>query len=135
MGTNYYLRINNCEPCGRYDQIHVGKSSAGWSFGFRGHLHKLMNDQHPDWGYDHQSPFGYPITSRADWAKAFTDTNGHLYDEYGSHIPDPLTWLNNLTPPDDQQIAKEIRHGRERYRGRSDWDDPERFRFTADEFS
>lgn len=32
MGTNYYARINKCESCGRFDKIHIGKSSIGWRF-------------------------------------------------------------------------------------------------------
>ena len=32
MGKNYYARINICECCGRYDEIHIGKSSFGWRF-------------------------------------------------------------------------------------------------------
>ena len=35
MGTNYYTKINNCDKCGRYDKIHLGKSSAGWQFYFQ----------------------------------------------------------------------------------------------------
>lgn len=31
MGTNYYWRIKNCDKCGRYEDVHVGKSSAGWT--------------------------------------------------------------------------------------------------------
>lgn len=36
MSTNYYQRINICEHCNRYDEIHLGKSSSGWTFGFHG---------------------------------------------------------------------------------------------------
>jgi len=32
MGTNYYARINTCNNCGRYTEIHIGKSSCGWRF-------------------------------------------------------------------------------------------------------
>ena len=32
MGTNYYIRENECIYCGRYDEIHLGKSSGGWQF-------------------------------------------------------------------------------------------------------
>ncbi len=34
MGTNYYLTEKPpCECCGReYEQLHIGKSSAGWTF-------------------------------------------------------------------------------------------------------
>ena len=35
MGTNYYTKLNNCEKCGRYDEIHLGKSSGGWQFSFQ----------------------------------------------------------------------------------------------------
>ena len=34
MGTNYYLRYNFCPYCGRYDEVHIGKASAGWKFVF-----------------------------------------------------------------------------------------------------
>ena len=32
MGTNYYAKLNDCEYCGRYDEMHLGKSSSGWCF-------------------------------------------------------------------------------------------------------
>jgi len=33
MGTNYYIHLNTCNLCGRSDpEIHLGKSSFGWSF-------------------------------------------------------------------------------------------------------
>ena len=34
MGTNFYIRYNKCSCCDRYDELHVGKSSYGWSFSF-----------------------------------------------------------------------------------------------------
>ena len=34
MGTNYYLRYNLCSHCNRYEEIHIGKRSAGWKFLF-----------------------------------------------------------------------------------------------------
>jgi len=37
MGTNYYARINICEHCKRYNEIHIGKSSFGWKFGIEMH--------------------------------------------------------------------------------------------------
>jgi hypothetical protein len=34
MGTNYYLRFQECEHCGHTPQeVHLGKSSLGWTFG------------------------------------------------------------------------------------------------------
>lgn len=35
MGTNYYVIENYCDHCKRGDQRHIGKSSAGWTFGLR----------------------------------------------------------------------------------------------------
>lgn len=35
MGTNYYLKYNECKCCNRFDQIHLGKSSGGWKFTFQ----------------------------------------------------------------------------------------------------
>jgi len=38
MGTNYYTKdkTNECECCGRgVENIHLGKSSAGWNFSFQ----------------------------------------------------------------------------------------------------
>jgi hypothetical protein len=32
MSCNYYARIKHCPFCGRNDQIHLGKSSIGWTF-------------------------------------------------------------------------------------------------------
>ena len=34
MGTNYYIRYNQCDCCGRYNEFHIGKSSLGWEFTF-----------------------------------------------------------------------------------------------------
>lgn len=119
MGTNYYLRIRACEPCGRYDEIHVGKS--GWLF--RAYPHRLMNPKHPDWGYDPASPFGYPIESLADWRKAII--HGRLFDEYGREIDDPLAWLDGFRPPTD--VAERWSDG--------DYLDSEGFQFSARPFS
>jgi hypothetical protein len=30
MGTNYYVHVNLCDQCNRSEEIHLGKSSAGW---------------------------------------------------------------------------------------------------------
>ncbi len=38
MGTNYYHRKDDvCPTCGREDEdVHIGKSSGGWTFSFHG---------------------------------------------------------------------------------------------------
>lgn len=35
MGTNFYAIYNKCEHCGRSDEMHLGKQSAGWRFTFQ----------------------------------------------------------------------------------------------------
>jgi hypothetical protein len=38
MGTNYYAQIGKCQTCGRFEEeIHIGKSSAGWRFNIEIH--------------------------------------------------------------------------------------------------
>lgn len=56
MGTNYYTVLNYCDHCGRGDKIHIGKSSMGWTFGFRGYTSL----------YDPDGP-GIIIKSYQDW--------------------------------------------------------------------
>lgn len=141
MGTNYYWHeacAGPCEHCG-LQPVHVGKSSAGWSFGFRAYKHEIVDDEHPDWGYRFESPFGYPILSRADWRRVFTERTGELIDEYGQKVDHPLVWLDNLKPPDGGQRAKEW--SREwmgpywRLDADREWRDEDGFRFYAGEFS
>ena len=61
MGTNYYHKRNICPTCGRHDEAHIGKSSFGWQFSFRGYSE---------------------IRSYKDWIKEL-ENNGTIYDEYG----------------------------------------------------
>jgi len=35
MGTNYYAKLDECDKCKRYKEIHLGKSSYGWAFHFQ----------------------------------------------------------------------------------------------------
>ncbi len=35
MGTNYYVKKDTCDTCGRHEEIHLGKSSWGWQFSFQ----------------------------------------------------------------------------------------------------
>lgn len=64
MGTNYYWRKNICESCKRYEEIHIGKSSFGWTFSFHG------TDE---------------IRSYKDWIKKL-ESEGEIYDEYDEKI-------------------------------------------------
>ncbi len=69
MGTNYFHRTNICEHCGRYNERHIGKSSAGWQFSFRGY-----RDEYHE---------GVPeIRSYSCWL-ALLENSGKIFNEYG----------------------------------------------------
>jgi hypothetical protein len=67
MGTNYYVEAEpSCQTCGRgYEQIHIGKSSAGWVF----HLHVYPEDG---------------IHDLADWQQRWKGKT--IRDEYGRKV-------------------------------------------------
>jgi len=48
LGTNYYWQESEpCAACGRgYEQVHVGKSSAGWCFSL--HVSNHCVDRAPE---------------------------------------------------------------------------------------
>lgn len=134
MGTNFYWHddalvcMNACDHCAADAVIHVGKRSAGWSFGFRA------------WTED--SLFEFEIRSRADWRKVFTDRAGSLVDEYGRVEEDPVAWLEALQPPDAVQINWENaqRSGWDssfysKHFADREWRDSDGFHFGAYEFS
>lgn len=68
MGTNYYARINECEWCGRYKRLKLGKSSAGWCFTLR---------VYPEKG----------ISTLDDLIEFLDDNMAKIYDEYERKIP------------------------------------------------
>ena len=70
MGMNYYHRINICDHCNRYDEKHIGKSSAGWEFSFQGYT---PEDNRP------------VILSFKDWKRELKNT-GKIFDEDGEEI-------------------------------------------------
>ena len=68
MGTNYYLRRDACQHCGRSDdERHIGKSSAGWCFS----LHVI-----PEEG----------INNLDDWKREFARPNARIFNEYHEEI-------------------------------------------------
>ena len=88
MGTNYYLRMNWCECCGRGDDIHIGKSSGGWCFSL------------------HVDPFKN-INSLADWQTLWNETvlggidgkvkhKNVIYNEY-NEVVKPEEMMNIIT--------------------------------------
>ena len=79
MGTNYYAELDDCKYCGRSsDRIHIGKSSAGWTFGFRGYR--------DSWELD------TTIESEEDWREWLSITPHIIRDEYGNIFTDTEFW-------------------------------------------
>lgn len=106
MGTNYYLRHEPCEHCGRSDEeIHLGKSSLGWTFSFR--------------AYPDADP---PVIDFASWRKQLE--TGTIWDEYGQQA----------TPEDLAVLIEQKRSGRDDLY-RDDFRDEDGNRFIPGEFS
>ena len=75
MSTNYYVHVDTCSKCNRYDKFHIGKSSAGWSFSFHGEREEETG----------RTPMGKAIVSFEDW-KPFLK-HGKIFNEYGEGVP------------------------------------------------
>jgi sulfite reductase beta subunit-like hemoprotein len=75
MGTNYYIRTpgceNGCSHCTEAELIHLGKSSAGWRFGFY-----IPPDCPREAAYE-------AWTVRLE---AHLRLGGHIEDEYGVRV-------------------------------------------------
>lgn len=67
MGTNYYVKTNDCKCCGRNDEKHIGKSSGGWAFA----LHVYPEDG---------------INNLDDWLKILSANPNSIKDEYEKSI-------------------------------------------------
>ncbi len=63
MGTNYYYQTEICPHCKRSEELHIGKSSAGWVFLFQAH-------EDPE------------IKSFQDYLNYFEKTPGKIMSEY-----------------------------------------------------
>lgn len=125
--TDYLYRTDTCAACTHYTEIRIGDVTPGWSFRFRGYPHDV---------------FGFPVRSRADWRRAFTERPGEVWDEYGHRVGDaldadgfpvcdmtPLVWLDALDAPDDAQVRREDELADYSWSGGRGWRDTEGFRF------
>jgi len=73
MGTNYYLHRDVCPHCGRGGSVlHIGKSSHGWTFSFR--------------GYDADKGDPVTVKSADEWAELMDEHGSLIKDEYGDAI-------------------------------------------------
>jgi hypothetical protein len=117
VGTNYYLRHKACEHCQRaQSDLHIGKSSGGWVFGFRAYA-------------AHRDGEGGDVAIRnaKDWAgriDAVVGAGGWIVDEYDRHV----------TVEDFWALVKS-KQGKHCELYDDDYIDDEGFRFTPREFS
>lgn len=68
MGTNFYLKTDICDKCGRgHEKKHIGKSSAGWCFA----LHVIPEES---------------INELSDWERLWNLPTSQIFDEYGTTL-------------------------------------------------
>jgi hypothetical protein len=118
MGTNYYVRKNHCECCGRSDQeYHIGKSSYGWAFTFQGY----------PWMH---------LTSWQQWKEFLKDEV--IVDEYGE-VMQYEKFVQMLETYKAPGYVREDGHVNSRhndqYKSERDWTDDDGYSFTTTEFS
>ncbi len=107
MGTNYYHRTSICRSCGRCDERHIGKSSGGWTFSFRGY---------PEDG----------IKSWQDWL-LILKAGGKIYNEYGDQIS-----IRDFIKLVKSKSKNKLNHSKECPEG--NWLDRELNSFSSSEF-
>lgn len=127
MGTNYYVATNHCEHCNRFsEEYHIGKSSYGWSFTFRGYRHRDT------------------LTSWSEWKEYLKDKI--IIDEYGERMDYEsfVDMIETWKAPDyvDPRGRKNLHHNDEikkdtysTFNPQYDWDDEQGYAFSSREFS
>lgn len=121
MGTNYYHRTNICEHCGHYDQHHIGKSSAGWTFSFHG-------EKDPD---PETNPLGGVVESYADWLERLK-AGGKIFNEYEEEVTLPEFMLTVDRKRDEPNNHTDAMQTSDSARN---WHDAEGHSFSEGEFS
>ncbi len=103
MGTNFYLHEKpDCSECHRpFRALHVGKSSAGWTFC----LHVI-----PDIG----------INDLPDWEKRWSQPGVIIRDEYGEAVA-PEEMRRRITER-ASGLNRQSAHSRDATPGAGTWD-------------
>ena len=85
MGTNFYVKEGHCCPtCGTPSEVHhIGKSSGGWRFVFRGYRE-------------------FDLTSAKAWLSHLVDRT--IVDEYGKHW-DMTDFVDLIRSKQDGRVA------------------------------
>ena len=82
MGTNYYLQKDYCKSCKRYERIHIGKSSYGWTFSFRGYSPENYSSEIIK---ECKTSFDR-IISYKHWLGFIKESKFKIIDEYGGKV-------------------------------------------------
>lgn len=73
MGTNYYAQVNTCKECNKPEyELHIGKLSWGWSFGFRGYTKHQVTEN-----------VELNLDTWEKWKAFLSEGNVKIVDEYG----------------------------------------------------
>lgn len=128
MGTNYYAERDVCPHCHRgRDRLHIGKSSAGWTFSFQAYNGTETWD-------------GEDIHSWKRWQELLLATpRVRIFDEYDRHVS--IDALQGLVA--DKASTTELKHAdymnqlppHKRHHPGSDWLDDDGHSFSIGEFS
>ena len=126
MSTNYYVAKNKCDCCNRYDkEYHIGKSSWGWAFSFRGYRYPPAAEY-------------ADLDSWKKWKEYLKDQQ--IVDEYGDAIDyaDFVNLIETVKSPGyiRQDGKKNLSHNSGNwFNPEYDWDDEAGYSFTSREFS
>lgn len=128
MGTNYYWQYNECLSCKRFDRLHIGKSSGGWQFNFRGYR---------DYNIEfHGVAVNINIRSWKDWQDLIRKGNGKIVNEYGEEVT--LQYLmENVETPERKKMLNFYDYCTKNHPEMKDdiWKDEEGYSFHDREFS
>ncbi len=99
MSTNYFAILNHCECCNRSNKLHIGKSSWGWAFMFRGYSGKLGFIEDSD-DKDLEVPEDFNLKSWNQWKEYLKDKP--IIDEYNDIIDysDFVNMVEGVKSPD-----------------------------------
>jgi hypothetical protein len=129
MGTNYYVMDKPCETCGRSgEELHVGKSSAGWCFSLHVWPEKGLNTL-GDWiafwrdGKIIRDEYGEEVSEK-EMLQTITERSGR---GSGAGIPWPYTSWSEMYAKNDAEPGPDglTRHKINRYcigHGPGTWD-------------
>ena len=116
MSTNYYIDVNKCDCCGRFEEVHIGKKSAGWEFMFQSYN---------------------TLRSWQAWKQFLTSQK--IYDEYEREVEydDFVRKVEtSLKGTFNGRMNKNhYDEGKGKWNQLDEWKDKEGYSFTSNEFS